>query len=276
MSDPKHDELFEDAVKLVQSTKTVGAGLIQRQFRIPYSRAAVLVAQMEEAGIVSPADKKSGKREVIESKPKGESMAPVAGKAAEGGFRDRLVKEAKDQGVPVEGQTGAEAEQRELLKKEVPIVPMVQGERYMVRYLGTGNFERGSEDEPKVELEFSAAITDDHDELLDSQILNAVRYLRKNHAGLVGKIEIPDQTVDLSLAPDMDPIIHIAGVPVRHVAVSYVVSKGEGREKKTLRLVFRLLADIDEKIKNFMGDHFEHQCWISMGPAQRSLKENAA
>jgi hypothetical protein len=186
-----------------------------------------------------------------------------------------LLDEANKQGVETEGQSVKEAEQQELLKAQENVpVPMVQGDRYVVRYLGTGSFER-VEDERKVELEFSVALTEDHDEHLDSQILNAVKFLRKNHAGIVGKIEIPDQTVALSLAPDLKPIIHMAGAPVRHVAVSYVVSKGEGKEKKTMRLVFRVLADIDDKIKDFMGDHFDHQVWISMGPAQRELKATA-
>ncbi|HIU64528.1 MAG TPA: DNA translocase FtsK 4TM domain-containing protein [Candidatus Avacidaminococcus intestinavium] len=49
------DELFEDAVRLVMDTKQASSSMLQRKFRIGYTRAARLVDTMEELGIVGPA-----------------------------------------------------------------------------------------------------------------------------------------------------------------------------------------------------------------------------
>lgn len=48
------DELFDDAVQLVVSMQTASVSMLQRRFRIGYSRAARIVDQMEQRGIVGP------------------------------------------------------------------------------------------------------------------------------------------------------------------------------------------------------------------------------
>jgi S-DNA-T family DNA segregation ATPase FtsK/SpoIIIE len=50
------DELFEDALRLVVSTHQASSSMLQRKFRIGYTRAARLVDTMEEKGIVGPAE----------------------------------------------------------------------------------------------------------------------------------------------------------------------------------------------------------------------------
>ena len=52
----EEDELFEDAVRLVMATQQASSSMLQRKFRIGYTRAARLVDTMEEKGIVGPAD----------------------------------------------------------------------------------------------------------------------------------------------------------------------------------------------------------------------------
>ena len=49
------DELFEDAVRLVMDTRQASSSMLQRKFRIGYTRAARLVDTMEEYGIIGPA-----------------------------------------------------------------------------------------------------------------------------------------------------------------------------------------------------------------------------
>jgi DNA segregation ATPase FtsK/SpoIIIE, S-DNA-T family len=48
------DELYDDAVQLVLEMQTASVSLLQRRFRIGYSRAARIVDQMEQRGIVGP------------------------------------------------------------------------------------------------------------------------------------------------------------------------------------------------------------------------------
>ncbi len=50
------DPMFEQAVRLVISTGQASTSFLQRRMRLGYSRAARIVDEMEEAGIVGPAD----------------------------------------------------------------------------------------------------------------------------------------------------------------------------------------------------------------------------
>lgn len=50
------DDLFENAVKLIGATGHGSTSLLQRRFRIGYTRAARLLDMMEERGIVGPLD----------------------------------------------------------------------------------------------------------------------------------------------------------------------------------------------------------------------------
>jgi len=52
----EHDELFEDAVRLVLEFGKASTSLLQRRLRIGYGRAAHLIDLMEKDGIVGPAD----------------------------------------------------------------------------------------------------------------------------------------------------------------------------------------------------------------------------
>lgn len=50
------DDLFFDAVRIVQASQKASASLLQRQLKVGYARAARLLDIMEEKGLVGPAD----------------------------------------------------------------------------------------------------------------------------------------------------------------------------------------------------------------------------
>jgi DNA segregation ATPase FtsK/SpoIIIE, S-DNA-T family len=52
----EHDEMYDDAVRIVMETNQASISMIQRRLRIGYNRAARMVEQMEREGIVMPAD----------------------------------------------------------------------------------------------------------------------------------------------------------------------------------------------------------------------------
>jgi S-DNA-T family DNA segregation ATPase FtsK/SpoIIIE len=54
--DEEHDELYQDAVKLVLEFGKASTSLLQRRLRIGYGRAAHLIDLMEKDGIVGAAD----------------------------------------------------------------------------------------------------------------------------------------------------------------------------------------------------------------------------
>jgi S-DNA-T family DNA segregation ATPase FtsK/SpoIIIE len=59
------DGLIEQAIQLVRETQRVSASLLQRRLRIGYPRAARLVDELEEMGVIGPAQPGSRDREVL-------------------------------------------------------------------------------------------------------------------------------------------------------------------------------------------------------------------
>lgn len=59
------DEFFDQAVELARTCRWVSTSFFQRKFRIGYNRAARLVEQMEEAGVVGPYEGENKPRRVL-------------------------------------------------------------------------------------------------------------------------------------------------------------------------------------------------------------------
>lgn len=52
--DDDTDEIYDDAVQLVSEMQTASVSMLQRRFRVGYSRAARIIDQMEQRGVVGP------------------------------------------------------------------------------------------------------------------------------------------------------------------------------------------------------------------------------
>lgn len=68
------DEMFFDAVRVVQSANKASASLLQRQLKVGYARAARLLDIMEEKGLVGPADGAKPRKVYIDQVANGESI----------------------------------------------------------------------------------------------------------------------------------------------------------------------------------------------------------
>ena len=66
--DSESDPLYDEAVKLVTESRNASISSVQRRLRIGYNRAARIVEQMEDVGIVGPLES-NGKREVLAPPP---------------------------------------------------------------------------------------------------------------------------------------------------------------------------------------------------------------
>jgi len=59
------DALIEEAVSLIRESQRASASLLQRRLRIGYPRAARLLDQLEEMGIVGPSQGGGRERDVL-------------------------------------------------------------------------------------------------------------------------------------------------------------------------------------------------------------------
>jgi S-DNA-T family DNA segregation ATPase FtsK/SpoIIIE len=71
-ADAESDPMYDQAVAVVLKTRRPSISLVQRHLRIGYNRAARLIEQMENAGLVSPMQT-NGNREVLVPAGKGEA-----------------------------------------------------------------------------------------------------------------------------------------------------------------------------------------------------------
>ena len=68
------DELYDDAVQLIAEMQTASVSMLQRRFRVGYTRAARLIDEMEVRGVVGPYEG-SKPRTVLIGKPSEEQSS---------------------------------------------------------------------------------------------------------------------------------------------------------------------------------------------------------
>jgi S-DNA-T family DNA segregation ATPase FtsK/SpoIIIE len=61
----KKDQLIDKAIAIVQETQRASASMLQRRLRIGYPRAARLIDELEELGVVGPSQGGGREREVL-------------------------------------------------------------------------------------------------------------------------------------------------------------------------------------------------------------------
>ncbi|HHQ0097998.1 TPA: DNA translocase FtsK, partial [Listeria monocytogenes] len=66
------DELYHEAVELVVEMQTASVSMLQRKFRIGYNRAARLIDEMEQRGVVGPHEGSKPRRVNVEVSPEHE------------------------------------------------------------------------------------------------------------------------------------------------------------------------------------------------------------
>jgi S-DNA-T family DNA segregation ATPase FtsK/SpoIIIE len=59
------DQLIDKAITIVQETQRASASMLQRRLRIGYPRAARLIDELEELGVVGPSQGGGREREVL-------------------------------------------------------------------------------------------------------------------------------------------------------------------------------------------------------------------
>lgn len=69
------DELYEDAVNLILEMQTASVSMLQRRFRIGYTRAARLIDEMEARGVVGPYEGSKPRVVLVTAKPKEEASS---------------------------------------------------------------------------------------------------------------------------------------------------------------------------------------------------------
>ncbi|MEZ4503784.1 MAG: DNA translocase FtsK [Dehalococcoidia bacterium] len=79
-ADPDSDPLYDRAVALAREMSTLSTSMLQRRLRIGYPRAARIIDELEERGVIGPADGSTSREVLIRDEARG---VPVGGPPAE-------------------------------------------------------------------------------------------------------------------------------------------------------------------------------------------------
>jgi S-DNA-T family DNA segregation ATPase FtsK/SpoIIIE len=79
-AESEYDELLPQAVDVIFETKQASVSMLQRRLKLGYSRAARIVDQMEEIGVVGPFEG-SKPRQILITKEQWQEMQTVQGTA---------------------------------------------------------------------------------------------------------------------------------------------------------------------------------------------------
>ena len=188
-------------------------------------------------------------------------------------YGKRLVDEAKRQGLdPVadfENPVKREPEQTALIESPLP-PSVVRGKKILANYVRPHYLL--SEDQRVIELEFSFALTDEHKKVIPPIVRREWEHLSSNSSQKIMGIQIEPQTIELFMAPDMEPELHLTGVSVVKAALALIEESGSGAVKKITRFSFRAVVPADETTYwPFVNGQYGQEVWLSIEQTQGSL-----
>jgi len=207
----------------------------------------------------------------------------VKGKAAErgpGNFNERVVDEAKKEGVEVKSMSIADREanvvaahgQGALLPDgDKPKVPQpVRGKLMLCEYIRPHYTK--DDDSRFVEMEFSFPLTEKHRGMLPANVEAAWKFLGKKVNTKMLDIDVEEQTVAIHIAPDMAAKLRLDSCPVGKANLAFIEEKGAGAAQNVTRFSFRLICGLTDEIREWADLQYGNSCWISMEATQASLK----
>ena len=189
-----------------------------------------------------------------------------------GKFKERLKEAAKD--LPLENQGLTMAQQEKLLDTEAPEVPKaVRNGQMFVKFV---RVKLDSDDDGRrLGLEISFPLTDEHNGMLPKQIKHALDFIKEGGAKLVRVTEIPPQSIELRMAPDMDEtLLSKHGMTIESATVSLVEQTGEGKAEDVIRFSFTAWMELTKEALEFAAFNFDSNLWLSMERTQGNLLED--
>lgn len=191
----------------------------------------------------------------------------VKGKA--GNFREKVVKKAKEAGIPIEAQP---ATQPELL--DVPAQPKaVRNGCIMMQYLEPKY--REGEDERLLTLHLSFPLSEDHAGHLPKKIEEAWRFMIESGDKMHVVTGVRPQSMTFFTDPGAEedkPLFKLSQGSMTSVKLIRVVEKGKGKRREYIRLSFGIEIDAAEDTTNFATTSFGGAFWCELYEQQRKLK----
>jgi hypothetical protein len=156
---------------------------------------------------------------------------------------------------------------------EVPVeekVPAVVKDKMRVNYVRP-HFERLKSGTRTIALEISFALTDAHDDLLPKRIKEGWTFMTKKGYKRLDIIEVPGQRAAFFMAPDMEEAVVLPAAKVTHTSLQVIEETGSGKEKKVIRLSFRLQVEMSHEVAKFAEWHFGDELYMRMHETQEEL-----
>lgn len=192
-------------------------------------------------------------------------MAPKGKQYLAGRETDEKAEDFEEYPAPEPRQP----EQSELPGTESEPVKTVNGKAMAAEYVKP--VYTSDEDGKTVAMEFSLALTPDHEKLLQENVLYHLKVLRKGGCANIGNIDMEAVVVSIYLAPDDKAKIELEYCEVEKCQLAVIEEKGKGKAVKVYRWSFRLVHPVTAAVCRFADEQFNKQLWIKMEEASPAL-----
>lgn len=138
------------------------------------------------------------------------------------------------------------------------------------------HYDLDKEDKRLVGLEMSVSLVPELEGHLPEPVEQAWKFLREGGCRRIDVIDIPAQTVDLSVSKAIGKARHLSAVEITHAQVSLIEARGSGDARDTVRFSFRIRTPVTKEISDFADFAYGNTIWLHMQDAQLTLAMPAA
>lgn len=178
-----------------------------------------------------------------------------------------------DQPISKPGSPAAEGDKQQGELVEIAPKPAVQHGKmaaHFVRFVADRNKDRKA----IVYLDFSLELEDAHEGHLPEEIEDEWKHFKKGSVDYTEPSGMGPQNLQLAIVADSKwDLTVVAALP--KAAISRVTQKGDGKERKVIRLQMRFLTSFTDDVARFCQINFDETLWISIKASQRSFADAA-
>lgn len=190
-------------------------------------------------------------------------------KSAAAGKDSPALDPKEDFDTPLKKNTEGEKQQGELVDIEPkPAVQHGKMAAHFVRFVPDRNKNRKA----IVYLDFSLELEEAHSGRIPTEIEDEWKHFKRGSVDYTEPSGIGSQNLELSIASDSEvDLAIVAALP--KAAISRITQKGDGKERKVIRLQMRFLTSFTDDVARFCQLNFDETLWISMKDSQRSFDD---
>jgi hypothetical protein len=126
-----------------------------------------------------------------------------------------------------------------------------------------------------VRMRFSMDLEDGHVGMLPREIEDEWKHFKKGGSNKIEPKGTGAQNVEFSIAADKESDLEVLAA-VEKAVISHIAKKGDGSERRVIRLEIHFLANFTVEVEKFCGKNFDETLWVEMEESQMAFDDGEA